>query len=657
MKFKNIVFVLIFLLQSCVNTEKVEGTFHITNNVKDWRDEIIYQLIVDRFADGDINNNFNVNKNSLTSWNGGDYQGIIDKIPYLKKLGITAVWISPVVKNVDSDAGIAGYHGYWTQDFLSVNPHFGDLAKLREMVDELHKNNIKVILDIVANHIGQLFYYDINKNNQPDEMIMGSDEDCSTYCSHIMNLTDKSAGKEICSQEYSANFEVGGCFYDDSCPNKKCFDNCISRCQNGYPEKIGIKRYSEWDPDFDPRGIRSFSEAGESGIAPIRWIYMPEINRVPPLPKEFQNPDWYNRKGRIVTWQSDYQVVKGDFPGGLKDLNTTRSDVQNALIKVYEYWISAADFDGFRVDTIKHVEHQFWQKFTPAIHNYARQIGKKNFFVFGESFDGDDAFNAKFTKNGEMDSVFYFSQKFQVFDAIFKHNGPTKNFEKLFNLRMNKHADGTALSKEEEKRYGTKSAIYDEEGKMISPQQLMVNFTENHDLPRFLYEKPDKKALQNALGLLLTMDGIPCIYYGTEQNFNGGNDPANRENLATSDYDTTNSTFKFISKMTAIRKKYAPLRRGTMKIDWSTNNTGNESDAGILAFERTYKNQTVLVVLNTNSKHESSTQFEDKTMKTSFKEGTVLKDVVENKKTITVGKNGEIKISIPKQTTMVFIEK
>ena len=301
------VFSLVFavFLVSCVDTGKVEGPIEITNHVDDWRDEVIYQLITDRFADGDVNNNYNVNKKSLTSWNGGDFQGIIDNIDYLKKLGVTALWISPVVKNVDSDAGIAGYHGYWTQNFKAVNPHFGDLAKLREMIKVLHENDIKVILDIVANHVGQLFYYDMNKNDQPDEMVMGSDMTCDAYCGHITGVEDENVKNQICSQEYSRESISWRPEGND------CYANCVWRCKNEeYPQKMGIVRYSEWDPDFDPRKIRSFSDAGESGVAPIKWVYMPEINRVPPEPAEFHNDDWYNRMGRTVTWDSRYQVVK-----------------------------------------------------------------------------------------------------------------------------------------------------------------------------------------------------------------------------------------------------------------------------------------------------------------------------------------------------------
>ena len=640
-------------LVSCVSTADVEGNIEITNHVYDWRDEVIYQLITDRFADGDVNNNHNVNKKSLTSWNGGDFQGIMDKVDYLKELGVTAVWISPIVKNVDSDAGIAGYHGYWTQDFKGVNPHFGDLAKLREMIQYLHKHDIKVILDIVANHVGQLFYYDMNKNDQPDEMVMGSDMTCGSYCSHLVGVEDQAAGELICSQEYwGAPFTSGG-------DNSECYNNCVNRCQTEeYPQKMGIVRYSEWDPDFDPRKIRSFSDAGESGVAPIKWVYMPEINRVPPNPPEFHNDDWYNRMGRTFTWDSRYQVIKGDFPGGLKDLDTTRPDVQSALIAVFQYWIGALDIDGFRIDTIKHVEHEFWQVFTPAMRSYAASIGKENFFIFGEAFDGDDVLLGSFTQNAEMDSVFYFSQKFQVFDAIFKYGGSTKNYESLFNLRWNRQADGSALPEGSSPRYGTTSGVKDADGKTLSPQQLLVNFMDNHDLPRFLYEQPDQKALHNALSLLFTIDGIPCIYYGTEQNFSGGNDPANREALWNSGYDTSNETFRHISAMAALRAQYAPLRRGDLKIIWSTNHTGDEEDAGILAFERTYKNETVVVVLNTNKSHDSSTSFEGSVMKTSLPAGTSLRDVFPGRSSsYTVGSDGGLQITLAPQTAAVLVRK
>jgi len=142
----------------------------VQTHVEDWRDEVMYQLMVDRFANGSYANDWRVNPDDqvLTSYKGGDWQGVIDQLDYLEELGVTALWISPIVRNVDTDAGIDGYHGYWAVDLERVNPHFGDLATLRRMVDECHVRGIKVVLDIVTNHLGQVFYYDINMNGTPD---------------------------------------------------------------------------------------------------------------------------------------------------------------------------------------------------------------------------------------------------------------------------------------------------------------------------------------------------------------------------------------------------------------------------------------------------------------------------------------------------------
>ena len=115
------------------------------------QDDLIYFLMTDRFCDGDPNNNQGVAKESLSSYHGGDFQGIIDKLDYIKDLGFTAIWISPVVKNQ-----VAGYHGYWATDFYQTNEHFGSLAKLKELVQEAHKKEIKVIFDQVVNHTGLL---------------------------------------------------------------------------------------------------------------------------------------------------------------------------------------------------------------------------------------------------------------------------------------------------------------------------------------------------------------------------------------------------------------------------------------------------------------------------------------------------------------------
>jgi alpha-amylase len=575
----------------CTDLPELDGGQEIATHVTDWRDEVIYQLMVDRFANGDPNNDWNVNPYAPASYHGGDWQGVIDHLNYLDELGVTALWISPVVKNVETDAGVWSYHGYWTQDFLSTNPHFGDLTKLRELVNACHEHGIKVIMDIVTNHVGQVFYYDINGNGQPDESVSGS---------------------------------------------------------GGTSE---VTHVSEYDPDFDSDGIQAVTSLGESGPADVIFFNEPSINRMPPEPAEFQNPDWYNRMGRVYDWNVWDQVVLGDFPGGLKDVKTTLPEVRRAMVDVFSYWIEATDIDGFRIDTLKHVEHGFWQFFCPEIRAFAASIGKENFLMFGEAFDGDDALIGSYTFDDEVDSVFYFSQKFQVFDDVFKYGAGPSKIEDLFNQRA-EHFSSTPNA----------GGLTGASGEALTAQQLLVNFMDNHDVPRFLYDKPSTAALENALVYLLTADGIPCIYYGTEQSFAGGNDPHNREDLWESGYDTTNETFRLIRHVIDLRKRYAPLRRGTTQIRWASDRTGDEADAGIFAFERTYGGETVLVVVNTSDAHESVTSYAwagGDDMRTSFAVGTALTNVFADVSTVddqvTVGADGRLSVTVPARGAKIYV--
>jgi alpha-amylase len=563
---------------------EVTDEFVVTNHAADWRGEFIYQIIVDRFANGDLNNDVRVVPGALGRYQGGDWQGIIDNVDYLVELGVTAVWISPIVRNVETDAGYDSYHGYWTQDFLDINPHFGDIATLREMVRVLHDNGILVILDIVANHVGQLFYYDINGNGQPDEFVGGSGV------------------------------------------------------------RSPLERTSEYDPDFDIRGVQAVTGLGESGDARITFFDMPEINRVAPEPAVFANPEWYSRRGRVTAWgreaetcrrdlgidpDADWetcfayvreQEITGDFPGGLKDLRTDLPEVREALIDVMTYWIDYIDIDGFRIDTVKHVEHDFWEQFGTAVREYAHSVGKENFFMFGEAFDGNDWLIGSYTAPGMLDSVFYFSQKFRVYDALFMHGRAT--------------ADAAALWADRQVNFNTEPqplGIVDADGNGVPPTQLLVNFIDNHDVSRFLYDQPDIDRLHAALGLLFTQDGIPCVYYGTEQGFSGGDDPANREPLWDSGYDRQHPTYQWISSLARMRRSYPELMFGTQHVTWSTNHTADEQDAGILAFERRYRGARALVIHNTSFENTSRTSTSEEGgqhMAVSFAPGTELADVM-----------------------------
>lgn len=131
-------------------------------------DDVIYLIMPDRFSDGDPSNNDPAkspglfDKSKSRYYHGGDLQGVINRLPYLKKLGITAIWLNPIYDNVDrlntretyDGQAITDYHGYGAVDFYSVEEHFGTLDKFRELVDSAHALGIKIIQDQVANHTG-----------------------------------------------------------------------------------------------------------------------------------------------------------------------------------------------------------------------------------------------------------------------------------------------------------------------------------------------------------------------------------------------------------------------------------------------------------------------------------------------------------------------
>jgi glycosidase len=125
--------------------------------------DVMYLIMIDRFADGDPSNNGGIyDRKNKFYYHGGDLQGVIDRLPYLKELGVTAIWLTPWYDNYDrlnqielkEDKPSTGFHGYNPQDFYAVDEHFGTHAKLRELVDAAHRSGIKIIQDQVMNHTG-----------------------------------------------------------------------------------------------------------------------------------------------------------------------------------------------------------------------------------------------------------------------------------------------------------------------------------------------------------------------------------------------------------------------------------------------------------------------------------------------------------------------
>ena len=131
--------------------------------------EVFYFVVTDRFANGDLKNDrgglsgnsdvHGFDPTRIRHYHGGDLQGIIDQLPYLEDLGITALWLTPLFKNIPVAQGAASYHGYWIVDFTQVDPHLGNSAQLKALIAAAHKRNIKVFLDIVINHTADVVRY------------------------------------------------------------------------------------------------------------------------------------------------------------------------------------------------------------------------------------------------------------------------------------------------------------------------------------------------------------------------------------------------------------------------------------------------------------------------------------------------------------------
>lgn len=129
----------------------------------DWDQSVIYFMLTDRFYNGNIENDgVNCDPADPGKYHGGDFAGVTQKLDYLKELGINTIWITPIVKNIETgqETGesdvthMYGYHGYWAEDFTKLDPHLGTEEEFRTLVEEAHARGIRIMVDAVINHSG-----------------------------------------------------------------------------------------------------------------------------------------------------------------------------------------------------------------------------------------------------------------------------------------------------------------------------------------------------------------------------------------------------------------------------------------------------------------------------------------------------------------------
>jgi glycosidase len=309
-------------------------------------------------------------------------------------------------------------------------------------------------------------------------------------------------------------------------------------------------------------------------------VVVPPAERDEKVPAWLNNPIYYHNRGNSTF--RDESSTMGDF-GGLDDVFTENPRVIAGMIDIYCGWITKYHVDGFRIDTAQHVNPEFWQKFVPAMLSCARSVGIPHFHIFGEVAmdDVDPAHTAVNTRVDKLPSVLDFGFLWAVRDVVAK-DGPTDELSKLF------RAD----------------ALY--EGGAPAALQLPT-FVSNHDSPGHIAaairaarpNASDDEVLKRdmlAQAMLLTLRGVPTIYYGDEQGFAGksGGDQNARQDMfpskvasynedrllgtnattAQSNFDPNHPLYREISELAHIRTSHAALTRGLQVIRYAQDKPG-----------------------------------------------------------------------------------
>jgi glycosidase len=308
---------------------------------------------------------------------------------------------------------------------------------------------------------------------------------------------------------------------------------------------------------------------------------------------------YYHNRGH-TTFEGESSRM-GDF-AGLDDLMTEHPDVVAGFIEIYKDWISEYRVDGFRIDTAKHVNPEFWQAFTPAIIDHAKSLGIEHFHVFGESYEFDPASLAAFTTRDSLPTVLDFAFQGRIRDVVVDGK-PARDIDRLFEAD-HVYAEGFETAKR------------------------LPTFVGNHDMGRFAgflrAADPDMgedEIMERTLlahSLLFFARGVPTIYYGDEQGFvSDGHDRAARENMfasrvpdyndnelvgtdattAEANFDREHPLYTALRGMAEIRMQEPGLRHGTQIVRHS------DLEGGALVLSR--KHDGVEIVIGFNAEDEA----------------------------------------------------
>jgi glycosidase len=545
-----------------------------------WEDQVFYFLLLDRFSDGnedgyldsdgvavsgstplfrpeDAGNAIRTDADAARwreagrGWVGGTLNGLASKMGYLARLGVTAVWVSPVFKQV---ASVASYHGYGVQNFLDVDPHFGTRDDLRRMVEVAHAHGIHVVLDVILNHSGNVFGYDPDRYWTPD-------------------------GR-------------GGQFLDPR--------------WDGRPYRVAGFRDARGAPSlpFGPVDLTAHPDAWPDGAI---W------------PAELQRPELFSQKGRIANWDYDPEFREGDF-ADLKDILLGRGELDDyvpseallALCRCYKFWVAFADADGFRIDTVKHMDLGAARYFASVMHEFAQRIGKENFYLIGEITGGRQRAYRTLEVTG-LDAALGIDDIPDKLEGLVKGFRPPAEYFDLFR-------NSEVVRKESHVWFRNRVVTVIDDHDQVRKGQQKARFCAGDDRQRRL-------ALP-ALALNAMTLGIPCIYYGSEQGFDGagGDDRYIREAMFGGEFGPFRSRkrhcfaeegplYRELARILDIRRREATLRRGRQylrEISGDGVHFGLPVPIGgelrsVVAWSRIFDEQELVLAINTDPDQERST--------------------------------------------------
>lgn len=521
----------------------------------DWRDQVIYFLMTDRFDDGDPGNNDHgageFDPSSNAKYSGGDLKGVARRLDYIRDLGATAIWITPPVANRWWDAGsrYGGYHGYWAENFMAVDAHYGSLDDYKQLSDRIHAAGMYLVQDIVVNHTGNFFSY--------------------------------AGGWDRANP--AAHFQL-------------------------QPDAQG--RTAPTQPPFDRNDAR---DPGDRKAAIYHWT--PRIS-------DYGNPDQ----------ESNFQLAD------LDDLNTENPVVRDALRQSYGYWIREVGVDAFRVDTAFYVSPDFFADFLysddpryPGIARVAALTGRRNFLAFGEGFGIDKPYSDVLERKIDR----------YMRDAHGKPLLPGMLNFPLYGTLADVFARGRPTA---ELAYRIRSMM-----QLHAQPWLMPSFVDNHDVDRFL-AGGGQDALKQSLLAIMTLPGIPTLYYGTEQGFSeqrGAMFKAGFGSAGKDHFDTGAPLYQFIRRATALRRTNRVFSRGTPTVL-----RGNAAAAGVLVYRMTQGHDTAIVVFN-SSDHEALLD----NLETGLRSGTVLEGLFgidAAPPDVVVGAGGRMTMTLPARSGLVW---